>query len=286
VWACRAVALAKAGLWLNSIAMPYFRTQDNCSLYYETEGFETSGPVAVFLNGTMLTTVYWKTLASMFKDRFRVLMYDARAQGQSDIGEQAVSLDIHAGDLAALLEHVEVKRAHLVGFSHGAKVALVCAARFPGLVDRLVLCSISTTLSSRARLMMRSWLKILNGAGLEAMAWVALPVVFGEEFLAKQKRILPTIVKAITTRNSEAALTAHLEAVLNYPPLAEMVHSVDVPSLVISSSDDPLVTEQGVRQLASLFNGRHEHIAGAGHSVPAEAPELFGEIVSEFLGEA
>jgi len=222
----------------------------------------------------------------MFKDRFRVLMYDARAQGQSDIGEQALSLDLHAGDLAALLQHVEVERAHLVGFSHGAKVALVCAARFPGLVDRLVLCSVSTALSSRARLMMRSWLEILKNAGLEAMAWVALPVVFGEEFLAKQKRILPTIVKAITTRNSEEALVAQLEAMSNYPPLSEIAQDVQSSCLVVSGSDDLLVTEEGAGQLASLCNGRHERIVGAGHSVPAEVPELFGEIVSEFLGEA
>ncbi len=268
---------------MNDRTMPFFKTKDNCSLYYETQGFETSRPVVVFLNGTMLTTVYWRTLAAMFKDDYRVLLYDARAQGQSGLGEQALSLDIHAGDLAALLEHVEVERAHLVGFSHGAKVALVCAARFPGLVDRLVLCSVSTALSSRARLMMRSWLEILKSAGLEAMAWVALPVVFGEEFLTKQERILPTIVKAITTRNSEAALIAHLEGVLNYPPLTEIVQSVDASGLVISSSDDPLVTEEGALRLASLCNGRHERIAGAGHSVPAEAPELFGKIVMQFV---
>lgn len=263
--------------------MPFFKTQDGNSLYYETEGFETSGPVVVFLNGTMQTTVYWKTLASMFKDRFQVLMYDARAQGQSGLGDQALSLDLHAEDLAALLEHVEVERAHLVGFSHGAKVALVCAHRFPGLVDRLVLCSAGTALSSRARLMMQSWLEILKSAGLEATAWAALPVVFGEEYLAKQERILSTIVKAITTRNSKANLVAHLEALLKYPPLTEIVQSIDTPGLVISASDDPLVTEEGAGQLASLCNGRHERIACVGHSVPAEAPELFGRMIMQFV---
>ena len=265
--------------------MPYFDTEDGCSLYYETQAFETSRPVVVFLNGTMLTTVYWRTLAARFKDEYRVLMYDARAQGQSDIGEQAVSLDIHARDLAALLAHLEVERAHLVGLSHGAKVALACAAHFHGFVDRLVLCGVGAALSIRSKLIIKSWLEILQRSGLEATVRVALPVVFGEKFLVRQEEILPTIVEAVVARNSAEALIAHLEAVRHYPSLNEIARSVQAPCLVVSGTDDLLVTEEAAQKLASLCNGSNERFAGAGHSLPAEVPELFGEIVLEFLGK-
>jgi pimeloyl-ACP methyl ester carboxylesterase len=263
--------------------MPYFDTEDGCSLYYETEAFASSRPIVVFLNGAMQTTVYWRTLASMFKDRFRVLMYDARAQGQSDLGEQELSLDVHAADLAALLEHIGIERVHLVGLSLGAKVALAYAARSPEGVDRLVLCSISEALGFRARLIIRSWLEILTHSGLEAMAWVALPVTFGEDFLKRNKRMLDSIVRGIVTRNRREALSAQLKAVMTCPPVSEIIRNIHSPCLVISGSDDPLVTQDGARQLAALCNGRHEHISGVGHSVPAEAPELFREIITEFL---
>ena len=55
-------------------------------------------------------------------------MYDARAQGRSDLGERELSLERHAEDFAALLKHLEVEKVHLVGLSHGAKVALAYAA--------------------------------------------------------------------------------------------------------------------------------------------------------------
>jgi pimeloyl-ACP methyl ester carboxylesterase len=115
------------------------------------------------------------------------------------------------------------------------------------------------------------------------MAWVALPVLFGESFLGHQERILDSMVKAIVKRNTKGALVAQLEAMSTYPPLSEIARNVRNPCLVISASDDPLVTEEGAKELAVLCSGHHEHITGVGHSVPIEAPELFNRTVMEFL---
>jgi len=265
--------------------MPYFVTQDGCRLYYETEGSDSDRPVVVFLNGTMQSTVNWKPHGMVLKDRFRVLMYDARGQGQTDLGEQPLSLEGHAADLGALLDHLEIEEAHLVGLSHGAKVALSYAAHAPERVERMVLCSVTATLTHRARLFVRSWLETLREAGLEAMIRASLPVVFGEAFLKDKERILDGLVKATARRNSKEGLTAFLEALIFYPPLSRMVRSPSVPALVISTSEDPLVTEGGARELAGLCRGTHKHVTGIGHSVPSEAPQLFDEMVLEFLTE-
>ena len=293
------------------LEMPYFTIQDGCRIYYQTHGFDwpaprqrhrlgldqgetgtpalktrepqSSKPAVVFLNGIMQNTVYWKTHATALQDRFRVLMYDARAQGQSDIGGGKLSLEGHAVDLVQLLEHLEVEKASLVGLSHGAKVALRCAANAPERIDRLVLCSVSAKSACRARLIVNSWLEILKSSGLEAMVWAALPVVFGETFLKQKRRILYAIMRAIVERNRKEALIAQLEAMTAYPPLSQIARDVPVPSLVISGSDDPLVTEEGATELAVLCGGRHKQLIGVGHSIPSEAQELFNKTVSEFL---
>ncbi len=103
--------------------MPHFKTKDGRSIYYETQSFESSKPGVVFLNGTMQNTVYWKTHSMALKDRFRVLMYDARAQ-KSDLGEGELSLEGHTEDFSALLKYLIIEKVCLVGLSHGAKVAL------------------------------------------------------------------------------------------------------------------------------------------------------------------
>ncbi|MDY6951672.1 MAG: alpha/beta hydrolase [Thermodesulfobacteriota bacterium] len=265
--------------------MAYFVTEDGCRIYYETQGIEPGQPVVVFLNGTMQSTVNWKPHGTALKDRFRVVMYDARGQGQSDLGKQKLSLEGHAADLGALLDYLEIKKAHLVGLSHGAKVALAYAAHAPERVDSLVLCSVTATLTHRARLFVRSWLETLKEAGLEAMIWASLPVVFGEGFLKDKARILEGLVKATARRNSKEGLRAFLEALLGYPSLSRTVPPLSIPALVISSSEDPLITEGGARELAGLCRGTHKHVTGIGHSVPSEAPELFNEMVFEFLVE-
>ena len=75
--------------------MAYYRTPDGCSLYYETIGFELARPVIVFLNGTLQTTMYWKASAASLKPAFRSLLYDARGQGESELGSQPLSLALH-----------------------------------------------------------------------------------------------------------------------------------------------------------------------------------------------
>ena len=263
--------------------MPYFMTQDGCRIFYETHETETSTSVVVFLNGTMQNTLYWKPQWDAFQDRFRILTYDARAQGQSDVGRQKLSLDGHVTDLAVLLQHLGIEKTYLVGLSHGAKVALAYAAKRPQQVKGLVLCSVGASLTCRGNLFVRSWLDILQGLGLEPMVWAALPVVLGERFLSQKKKIYRSIVNAMVKRNTKEGLHAHLEAMATYPPLCQIAAHVRLPALVISASEDPLVTKEGAKELAALCHGRHKHFSGIGHSVPSEAPSLFNETVLEFL---
>ncbi len=265
--------------------MPCFTTEDGCRIYYETHGFDSSRPLVVFLNGTMQNTVNWANHCNAFKKQFRVLLYDSRAQGQSDLGERQLSLELHTGDLAALLAHLALDRAHLVGLSHGAKVALAYAANFPGRVDRLVLCSVGDQLTCRAELTVRSWARMLRSNGLEEMAWLAVPSVFGEVFLRQNQRTLNMMVKALVVRNKKQYLIAHLEAMTAYPRLSQIARDIDVACLVISASDDPLVTRAAAEKLAKLCNGRHKQMTGIGHTVPVEAPELFAKTVLGFLSE-
>jgi pimeloyl-ACP methyl ester carboxylesterase len=263
--------------------MPYFETKNGCSIYYETQGFESSKPVVAFLNGTLQSTVYWKPHAMAFKDRFRVLMYDARAQGKSDLGKGELSLEGHTEDFSELLNHLRVEKTHLIGLSHGAKVALACAVYSPECVDRLVLCSVGARQTCRARLILKSWLEILKHSDLETLAWVSLPVAFGEKFLNQKEKILDNIVHAMVKRNRKQSLIAHLEAMTGYPSLSQIAQNVHGPVLVLSGSDDLLVKESDAGELAMICNGRHNHFTGTGHSIPAEAPELFTKTLLQFL---
>ena len=263
--------------------MPYFTTPDNCRLYYSILNIEPARPPVVFLNGTSHTTVYWEPHAKVFSEQFGVLRYDARAQGKSDIGPREVSAGIHTDDLQNLLEHLNIQKTHLIGISHGAYIALRLAATAPNLVDRLVLCSIGKDSGAQVKLIVRSWLEILQRADLETMAWATLPLVFGKRFLDHNRDILDKIVTAIAARNDKDALIAHFNAIARYPSLQSFLKKIKCPTLVISGSDDPIVNRRDARQLARDCHGRHEIIPETGHSIPAETPDLFQQVVLDFL---
>ena len=263
--------------------MPHFKTNDCCKIYYETHGFESLNPVVVFLNGTMQTTFNWRPHARIFKDSFRVILYDARAQGKSELGKKKLSLDLHVKDLSELLDHLKIKKAHLVGLSHGAYVALAFASRFPDFVGRLILCSINAEKSAQTIIIVKSWLEILKSEGLDALSWTILPMVFGEEFLKVNKKIIDKMVEAIVVRNNKDALIEQLKAINKYPSPGSLAKKINCPALVISGSQDQLVNPKEASQLADLCSARHEEIPDIGHSIPAEAPELFNRTVLKFL---
>jgi pimeloyl-ACP methyl ester carboxylesterase len=216
-------------------------------------------------------------------DHFRLLLYDARAQGKSEPGRQKLSLESHAADLAALLDHLAVGEVNLVGLSHGAHLALAFTANHRQRVNRLVLCSLGAKPSEQSRVVVRCWLEILRLGGLRAMAWATLPIVFSEQYMVQNKRILAEIVNAIAARNDQDALMAHLKALRQYPPPVRSVKEHSPPALVISGSKDPLVSKESAQALAGKIHALYKEVSGAGHSVPQEAPQLFNDTVLDFL---
>jgi len=263
--------------------VPYFTTRDDCKIFYRFYQVDTPDSVVIFLNGITQTTMYWGSLVPSFAKRNSVLCYDARCQGQSDAGAAPLSLQLHISDLHQLMTHLAVDKAWLVGISHGARVALEFALEFPRLVDKLVLCSLDAGACDRSKAYVRSWLEILNIADLRAMAWAAVPAVFGSRFLKHHQKMLDKIVNAVVLRNSKAALAAQLEALLKYPKRDGIPAQLKVPTLFISGTEDPLVDTDHLRHLAKLRGARHAALSGIGHSVPIEAPKLFEQLVIDFL---
>ncbi len=264
--------------------MPQFTTSDELTLHYETHGFSNSGPVIVFLNGMTQTTRHWTTHCRKLRDSHRVLTYDARGQGRSDAPTSAPSLETHSRDLLELLKHLEIDEADLVGFSHGARIALGFATRYADRLRRLVLCGATAQPTALAETIVRSWQEILELGGLPALAWASLPTIIGNDFLEKNAFLLDNIVRASVERNSEQGTRLLLEGLVNFPPLDDLADQVGAPTLVITGEADLLAPAEGARQLAELCGGTHKLIKNSGHTVPIEQAEEFRRLITDFLG--
>ncbi len=109
-------------------------------IYYEVHG---KGKPLVLLNGIMMSSPSWMDHIERLKDRFQIIVYDMRDQGQSARLEEGYDNRIHVQDLKKLLEHLNIDKADFWGVSYGGQVALLFTLAFPEYVDRLVLSNTS-----------------------------------------------------------------------------------------------------------------------------------------------
>ena len=263
--------------------MAYFVTNDGCRIYYELHPAGGGRRAITFINGTLQTTINWKSIVKKLVHSHTVLLYDGRGQGASEQGDLPLTLQQHADDLNALFYTLNIAQSHIVGMSHGARVALDLARRYPERVLRMVLCGVSTRSPFRARVIVRSWLEIIRRHSLDAMVWAAVPHVFGRTYLNENEKMLERIVQTIVRRNQTASLRAHLEALDRYPPLAASLRPAPYPVLVLTGEDDPLVTPEGAREIVRVCGGRYQQLSGVGHSLSAEAPELLADLIAKFV---
>jgi pimeloyl-ACP methyl ester carboxylesterase len=108
---------------------------NDAELFYEVAG---AGPPLVCVHGSWDDHHSWDTVAARLRDRFTVLVYDRRGHSASTAppGQGRIGEDVD--DVAALVEHLGMAPAHVVGHSYGASVAILVAVSRPGVVSSLV----------------------------------------------------------------------------------------------------------------------------------------------------
>jgi 2-succinyl-6-hydroxy-2,4-cyclohexadiene-1-carboxylate synthase len=176
-------------------------------------------------------------------------------------------------------------RAHLVGYSMGARVALGIAARHPARVASLVTVGLHPGLADDAeRRARRAWdeglAKDLETGGMTAFvdAWEKLP-------LWDTQRELPASVRTrrrderlaqVPTALAWALRTLGLGAM---PAMWDALAALDVPVHLVTGARDAKFTEIARRAVLRAPACRHTAVEGAGHDVGLEAPRALAQIV-------
>lgn len=250
--------------------MPLLNHQD-LVLYYELHG---SGPPLLMIAGLASDSQSWLPVLPALAAQYTVILLDNRGVGRST-QQCETSIELMAEDGLALLSHLGLQRAHLVGHSMGGMVALEMALRSPEQVQSMVLLASAACNSSRNNLLFADWADA-TAKGSDQAAWFRsiLTWILTERFFDQSEMVdaVLTYLLAYPWPQSTLAFRAQVEALARYDA-TDRLGQVTVPTCVIAGEEDILLPLHHSEQLAQGIPGAVlQIIKQAAHSVHTEQP--------------
>jgi 3-oxoadipate enol-lactonase len=252
-------------------------------LYYELRGPEEGEPL-VFVNGLLTDTNSWAQHVPAFEDRYRILLYDARGQGRSEKPPGPYPIRLHAQDLAALLDLLQIKQANCVGLSNGGAALLSLAIERPDLVKRLIIADGYSHVDAILEAKLEAWVAAAKISS-ELRFLVATPYVWSNRFLEENRELFGYFKERAAQFPKEAAV--NLIAGAKEQDVSDRLGEIRAPTLIVVGEEDILTPVKHARFMHERIpNSQLYIIPEAGHASPIERPELFNRVVREFLEEA
>ncbi len=217
-------------------------------LYFETSG---AGEPLILLHGNGEDRTDFEGQIPYLAERFAVYAVDTRGHGKSPAGTKPFTLSQFADDLKDFMDAQGIGRAHLLGFSDGANIAMLFALRYPERLLSLV----------------------LNSGNLypEGLAQDILDEMRIDYEAAKNGRT--------EEERHEAAL---LELMLFEPQIRpEELSKIAVPTLVIAGDRD-MIRPEHTRLIANSIPGAKLRILPGTHGLLLESPDAFNRAVGAF----
>ena len=244
--------------------------------YYRQDG--TGSRIFFLFNGAGCTTETWGEMAEWLAGLGRVVRFDARGAGQTELPEEPYTLETLAEDAIALMDHLEIEKAILIGHAFGGRVAQIVTRDYPERASALILCGtgglyppkIGQPPADTSR--EEAWLYRFCSSGFREeqpeRAQLLLDEVFAMhppreagELRAKAIGATPTVTYWGTTPDS-------------------------LPVLLVYGTEDRFGHTDNARNLAGrLKNSRLVFIEGTGHFAIREKPEHVLVEITDFIKE-
>lgn len=261
--------------------MPYARN-DGTSIYWEEEG---SGPPLLLIMGLGYSSAMWFRVRPLLAERARVLIFDNRGVGKSDVPEPPYSIPAMASDAIAVLDAAGIESAHVVGVSMGGTIAQELALTFPDRVRSLVLACAACG-GPNAVVAEPEVLEALAArAAMTPEEGVRVMIPFIYDPATPEERIEEDIEVRLRHYPTPQGYVGQLQAVLGYETY-QRLGDIDVPTLVIHGRSDRLVPHGNGEDLARRIRGaRFVSLPDASHIFFTDQPAAAHAAIEGFLDE-
>lgn len=212
------------------------------------------GNPIILLHGNGENSAYFRGQTDAFAKHYKVFAIDTRGHGKTPRGTMPFTIRQFADDLLGFMDKHQIEKAHILGFSDGANIAMLFAIRYPDRLDRL----------------------ILNGANLNPSGvkrTIQIPIEIGYK-----------IARKFADKNDSAKQNAEMLGLMVNDPnvMPEELIGISAKTLVIAGTKDMIKEEHTRLIAASIPNSELVFIRG-NHFIASKRPEEFNRVVLQFL---
>ena len=269
--------------------MSYARAPDGVKLYYEQCGVGT--PV-VFVHEYAGDYRSWEPQVRYLSRQYRCITFSARGYPPSDVPLEGsrYSQDMARDDVKALMDHLGLERAHIVGHSMGAYTTLHMGLRYPGRCISLTAagCGWGSNPAEReqSERLARDIARLFKDEGIAAAAAKYADFAMRQQYKAKDPRGWEEFRRWMSEHSAEGHALTMLHVQLERPTLWDLESSLrelTLPLLVIVGDEDAGCLDGSVMLKRTVPQAALLVLPRAGHTINSEEPAAFNQALLELF---
>jgi hypothetical protein len=267
-------------------------TVNQTEIYYEIQG---EGQPILLIPGLGLDNTYYRLGEPLIRENFQTILVDPRGIGKSQKDDVEYTAELWADDYAALLDAINIKKAHILGSSLGGTVALAMGVRHPNKVASLIIAGGFSELTRSVEMNYALRKKMIPKLGMgEEMAEFMGLWIMTREFIDSEdgQKVLEASKKNVQ-QNSPDLYIRFLDSILRLgrripggevPKLTKQLNTIKCPTLVLCADNDHFIPSSLSHVIADNITGSiYEEIKNGGHIPFIEKPRESVQCVLKFL---
>ena len=271
--------------------MPHATADDGTKLFYQEAG---TGTPMIFVHEFAGDYRSWEPQMRHFARRYRVITYNARGYPPSDVPEAVTmySQARAADDIAAVLDHLKIDRAHIVGLSMGGFATLHFGFRHAARSLSLAVCGCGYGAERDQREKFRHEADTIAAfLKREGMAAFSEKYAFGPtrvQFQNKDPRGFAEFQRMLSEHSALGSANTQLGCQKERPSLYDLVPDMEnlaVPTLILTGDEDWPCLVPGLLMKQSIPTAALSIMPNCGHTINIEAPDLFNSIIGDFCAQ-
>ena len=251
------------------------------TFYYFKKENETI-PI-VFIHGVGLTKEMWSPQINFFKDQ-NILTYDLIGHGKTSLEKTQLNFEDFIKQLLNLIDELELKKIHLVGFSLGSLIARHFASEHSNKLSSLVLHASIYKRSIEQKIVVNNRFELMK-LDKPASNKNALRRWFTEEFIKNNKEVYDKIYSMLEDNDLKNLLKVY-KLFVNYEDEDQMFGKINTNTLVTTGQYDLGSTTEMAKNLTEQIKGaKYTEIKNGKHLCNIECAENFNKTLELFIDQ-